>query len=188
MRAIPLLAAFLLLAAACGSDGDGPFERSPTDPPVTSTPAATATPEPTATNTAIPATPTRTIEERQRMLFDFLTGQTFLDYVGAEAANVARFANGAIELEYRTRWSAQTNQPDVSYRIVQEIGDVVKGWSPEVARVLFGDPDFRVNLTTYSSLGNYRYQSSTTFTVLRQVGQKALTYQEWLTASQAGFR
>lgn len=185
MRLI-LLLTIPLLVAACGGDGASPF--LPTEAPSTPTPEATATAAPTATPTPIPATPTRTIEERQRLLLDFLTGQTLLDYVGAEAANVARVANNSIELEYRTRWSAQSNQPDVSYRIIQEIGDVVKSWSPEVARLVFGDADFRVNLTTYSTSGNYRYQSSTTFTVLRQVGQKAISYQEWLAASQAGFR
>jgi len=109
--------------------------------------------------------------------------------VGIEAVNAVRIdPTGDIEIEYRTRYATKAHQADVSWQVIQAISVVATEWTPETTLALFGTEDWKVDLTTYSSLGDYRYISLTPLALLKQVANKEVTYNEWVAASSAGFQ
>lgn len=97
-------------------------------------------------------------------------------------------SDGDLQLEFRTSFASQTNQPDVSWQVTQLIAALSQSWSTAFTSAVFGSEDWGVQITTYSNLGNYRYQSRSTLDLLKQVYSKSVTYQEWLAASGAGFK
>ncbi len=108
--------------------------------------------------------------------------------VGVSAINSVRYdPTGDVEIEYKTKYAAQASQPDVSWQVVQAIAAALPVWSPEIAEVFFGTPDFKVEITTYSSGGAYKHWSLTPLAALQKVAQKEMTYNEWVIAANAGF-
>jgi hypothetical protein len=66
-------------------------------------------------------------------------------------------------------------------------GEMFSEGSDALMRLGGGD-DFIIHITTYSANGDYRYQSDTDFDTLMKLHDKQITYEEWVVASNAGFR
>jgi hypothetical protein len=161
----------------------------------TSTPKPTNTPGPTRTRV-----PTRTFTatvsiEQSRSDFIFIITAALQEGIkqgvlDIESFDTVRIANGRLEIEATTKWASQDRQPVVSRDIVQYcLAVMVPGvLTAEEAAYLVGSDKFTVNLVTYSTDGDYRYESTTDYDTLVQVKNKSITYDEWVTASNAGFR
>jgi hypothetical protein len=105
-----------------------------------------------------------------------------------DRVNMARFDHGVFEMELYTGLAARDSQPPISYGVVQTLAAALADWEDRNIAALAGGSDFSFNLTTYSTDGDYRYQSETDLETLRKVNQRAISYEEWVEASGAGFR
>lgn len=154
--------------------------------------------EPTATNTQEPTSPPaptnteeapQTAEDIGKELLE-LTAQFVEDVYGVEAVNLIRFKDGRLEIELRTKWASRDRQPDVSFDVIRLIAEgFIKGGFSEtdLLKLTSGD-SFSVYLVTYSTDGDYRYESETDFETLQQLDDLAISYDEWVAAANAGFR
>ena len=146
-------------------------------------------PEPVITQ--IP-TPTLSIEEhRQNVLNEIIKYLENKDNIfEVESVSAVRFnAPGILEIEVKTIYSAQKNQPDISYRIISNLSPVfIDSIKKERLFWLGGGDDFVIHITTYSSDGHYRYQSDTNYETMEKIKNKQISYEEWIAASNAGFR
>jgi len=182
--------------AATGSAGEVEIINT-SIPEITRTPrptrtiTATITPKPSSTSkpTEIP-TATKTNEEIEEVFRQgiIILLETML-VNDIENINLARIRDNILELEIKTQWASRDYQPDVSYKIVQYVAILAKqiikddnGW-----RQRFPD-GVNLNLLTYSVNGDYPYQSLTDFETLLDVDNKKISYQEWVEASNAGFK
>lgn len=192
----PSEAAIQTAIAATGSAGEAETEK-------TSAPARTRTPRPTRTITAtvtlrptatekpteIP-TATKTNEEIEELFKEgiIILLETMLAN-DIENINLARIRENVYELEIKTQWASRDYQPDVTYKIVQYFAMFAK-------TTLADDSDWRsrfpdgvsLSLLTYSTNGDYPYQSFTDFDTLLDVDGKNISYQEWIVAANAGFK
>jgi hypothetical protein len=172
---------------------------------VTNIQPPTRTPKPTwdqhayetqvfATAAAKPARPTSTPMkslEEERIEFSRVMAAAIEEMASdIETINMARINNGRFEIELKTKWASQDSQPDVSYQVVQVIAQLFKDapFSAESAAYYAGSDEFTVNLVTYSANGDYRYESLTDYDTLMQIANKLISYDEWVAASNAGFR
>jgi hypothetical protein len=106
-----------------------------------------------------------------------------------EKVDMVRIANGRLEIEVTTTWASQDNQPIVSHDIVQyTLAVLVTHYTADEAAQLVGSDMFSVYLVTYSTNGDYRYESTTNYDTLVQVKNQTISYDEWVIASNAGFR
>lgn len=161
-------------------------------------PTETATVAPSATNTQEPTSPPaptdtesspQTVEEIGRELLDLTT--EFVEGVdGVEAVNLMRFKDGSLDIELRTMWASKDRQPDVSFDVIRLIaeGFIQGGFSESGLLKLTGGDSFSVHLVTYSTDGDYRYESETDYETLQQLESLAISYDEWVAAANAGFR
>jgi hypothetical protein len=102
---------------------------------------------------------------------------------------MVRFANNRFEIEIKTRWASQDRQPDVSYKIVQFFAAIfVDNFAADVAAKLADSDKFSLYLVTYSTDGDYRYESTTDYDTLVKLNNHVISYDEWVAASNAGFR
>ena len=155
----------------------------------TSTPLPTNTPAPTKT-----VGPTETpAKSREQIRLEF--AQLWIDVLeenvdDVEVVTMSRINNGRLEIELRTIWASQDSQPDISYDAIQIIAEILIGskMSRETAAEIVGGDEFSVYLVTYSTDGDYQYESTTNYDTLVQVGNRSISYNEWVTASNAGFR
>lgn len=174
------------------------FTPRPAD---TVTPAATTTAAPTLTNTAAPSataqptatatrqplgTPTQTWEEYRTQFLDVVTSD-LANVSDVETVTVVRFNSGKLEIELKTKWASQDSQPDVSYKVILFLASGLEHLQKSTLDFAAGGP-FEIALTTYSTLGDYRYQSLTDYPTMLKVAHKAITYAEWVAAANAGFR
>lgn len=164
----------------------------PTDTPIPShTPVQSDTPvPPTATDTPVPPTevPARSLEEIQAE-FRVLVVEFLENIFEVDTVTLVRLQPGELVVELRTVYLAQDNQPDVSYIISRGVADLLIGQleRENAARITGGD-NFSLNLTTYSDSGDYAYHSTTRWELLELLAQRAISYEEWLAQSNAGFR
>jgi hypothetical protein len=156
-----------------------------------SAPTTMASPSKTPSPTLMPA-PTNTVEPtvsldetRESILADVVDILESLDDV--EAVNLARFDHGALEIELQTVWASQDSQPDVSYTIIRLLSTMF-GDIPQYKLGALTSGLFQIHLVTYSTDGDYRYESLTDLETLNKVLNKEISYEEWLTAANAGFR
>ena len=189
-----ILIAFMLVS--CGSSEAEiatsvaqTLEAQSTETPL-HTPTATSTQEPmnppTPTNTeAVP----QTAEEISREFLELIT-EFIEDVDGVESVNLMRFKEGRLDIELRTKWTSRDRQTDVSFDVIRliAVGLIQGGFSEAELLKLAGGDSFSVHLVTYSTDGDYRYESDTDFETLRQLDALAISYDEWLAAANAGFR
>jgi hypothetical protein len=83
---------------------------------------------------------------------------------------------------------AQSNQPDVNYQMATLVALISSSFTPAVTSILFGTSDWHVRITTFSSSGDYRYQSDNSLDTLQKVAAKTMTRAEWEAAAKAAFR
>ena len=160
----------------------------------TVTPKPTNTPRPTNTH-APTRTPTATKDiEQSRADFTFIITAILQEGIkegvlDIDSVDTVRIANGRLEIEVKTKWASQDHQPIVSRDIVQIVlAELVDNYTAEEAANLVGSDEFSANLVTYSTDGDYRYESTTNYDTLVQIKNKSITYDEWVAASNAGFR
>jgi hypothetical protein len=176
------------------------------EPNLTEKPTQTKTTIPTATSTNTPLpkpsntlAPTATntkqmsVEEFRQELVNqtkaILENGQGLEEV--EAINLVRIGeSGGLEIEFRTRYASRDNQPAVTYKVIQFFSSAfVNGFHRDVSGVekLTGGP-FVLRITSYSTDGDYRYQSETDWGTMVKVADQAISYDEWVSAANAGFR
>ena len=133
------------------------------------------------------ATPSMSDEDIRASLIDkfikVFEDADFIDYV-----NMMRFQAGTFELELQTHFHSKDSQPDVSYVMVKGLAGVFGNQDEAMRQILFGTNDIYVKIVTYSASGDYRYESLTDLETLEKINQKAISYEEWVSASSAGFR
>lgn len=164
-------------------------------PEPSSTPTGTSTTEPTNTFTPIPTnttlpthTPTLTIEER-RLQFTQIMATAILELVAdVESVSMARIENDRFEVELQTRWASRDRQPAVSYDVIRLIAGLMANVPADELTILMDDSLFSVYLVTYSTDGEYRFMSTTDYDTLKRINDLAISYEEWLDLSNAGFR
>lgn len=206
-----LLAATLATLALASCGGSEPAPTPTTEPANTPKPSATATPTrnagataaawnatwqagATATVRARPsptatATPAKTLDDIRAEVLAQFTNAGFLAATNTDTADLARFRDGVLELEYRARFASRDSQPDVSWRIVQLVAAFFGSGSftPVTTAILASGESFSVRISTYSALGDYRYSSMTTYDQLVAIAGKQMSNAEWVAASGAGF-
>lgn len=181
-----------LLLTACGGSEPDPTPTPTTAPPtatatVTLTPTPTSPPTPRPTATPGPtATPTTSVADVRTQVLDFLTQPDLLPSYDLDAIQVARFIEGTLEIELRTKWASRDRQPPISYAYTGLVAALFETWTPETAAILAGG-EFRLLLRTYSTDGRYTYESTSDLATLQAVARKTMTYDEWVAASGAGF-
>ncbi|KKM08430.1 hypothetical protein SY88_23870 [Clostridiales bacterium PH28_bin88] len=192
----PSEAAIQTAIAATGSAGEAETEK-------TSAPARTRTPRPTRTITAtvtlrptatekpteIP-TATKTNEELEKIIKDGIEAllMTFLEQ-DINIINLIRIEEDIIQVELKTKRYVRDSQPDISYKVVQQIATFAGLWEKENSPLKNLFPDgFNLSLLTYSAEGNYPYDSFTNFETLLDVDKKNISYQEWVELANAGFK
>ena len=152
----------------------------------TNTQQPTPTPKPTSKPTETPVALTR---EDVHAEFTKIIIETLEDIDDIELINLVRFdENGILEIEFSTIWASDDSQPDASYLAIKFLAALFSMIDQEDARKLTGGPGLSIHIVTYSSNGNYRYESLTPFDVLQQIEQKKISYDEWVKAANAGFR
>lgn len=163
----------------------------PTDPSIL-TKAPTRRPSPTyrPTKTFSSPLPTKTpnAEILIQTVIDGLS-EAILKYTDTKVINTFRRGTMSLEIEVKTKWASKDSQPDVSYEIIKVLSDVF-GQSTEAKALNFvkGNPDhFSILLTTYSTDGDYKYQSLTYYDTLVKLYKKQINYDEWVQETNAGF-
>ena len=158
----------------------------PTDIP---TPTETLTIEPTAT---VDPQALREVAEKGRKEFIELTTNFLENGEGLEEIekiNLLRFNDaGVLEIEILAVYSSQDNQPFISYKIIAWLATA---WTPlpeDYFNLISGGESFAVQITSYSSDGDYPYQSVTNYETLQLLENKEISYEEWVSASNGGFK
>lgn len=158
-----------------------------------STPRPTKTEIPT--NSPIPSqtsTPTISLDEQKEgllnLVIEILENGEGLEDVGF--VNLVRFGEpGVLEIEVKSIFASKSNQPPLSFEIIRFLAEVfTKTTKDSLLSVAGGGDEFIVHITTYSEGNNHRYQSETTYDLLAKVANKSISYDEWMTEANAGFR
>jgi hypothetical protein len=147
---------------------------------------STATPRSTVTKSPTPLSLEDVRAEFISAVIDVLENGEGLEDI--ETVTLVRFRNGALDIEIRTIWASRDNQPIVSYNIISFLAPAFENVTDEQCARLFGSEQPVVHITSYSTDGDYRYESVTTIETLRRVAQKSISYEEWVAAANAGFR
>ena len=185
--------ATLVAATVAAQQVSSTVAPQPTDTTVPATiQESTSTPEPTSTQAPIGTSTASRIELLRTNLPLVVTA---LLEEGAkkgindiEKVNMVRIANGRLEIEVTTKWASQDEQPVVTSDIVQySLTSLVNFTAKELADIVESD-EFSVYLVTYSTNGDYRYESTTNYDTLLQVKDRSISYGEWIEISNAGFR
>lgn len=202
MKKIILLSLVFILLAGCGpteADIQQAIEETqaaaptiePTDPnQPTKEPTRKPTPTYRPTNTFSAPLPTKT-PSAESIVNNTIEGlkELILVYSDTESITVIRPGKEAFEIEVKTMWASKDSQPDVSFEIIKIVAEVM-GTATETQLLYFIDgyaEKFSVIITTYSTDGDYKYQSRTYYDSLIKLYNKQITYDEWVQESNAGF-
>jgi hypothetical protein len=151
----------------------------------------TNTPDLRPTNTKAPtrtSIPTTSLEQL-RTDFSSTVADAITNIEDVETINMVRIANRKLEIELRTRWASQDRQPIVSYELIQLLATgTVNNISADKAAWFVESDKFSIYLVTYSTDGDFRYESTTDWDTLEKLDNQSISYDEWVTASNAGFR
>lgn len=170
-----------------------PTSTSTQVPLATNTPRPTATARATSTSTKEPtALPTNTstpdsVKIIEKVIADL--SDLLLNYADVSSITTIRRGELSFEIEAKTKYSSQSNQPDVSFQIIRMLAEIFAPLGEGKAlNFVKGDPEhFSISLTTYSEDGDYKYFSQTDFDTLVNLYKKQITYEEWVIESGAGF-
>lgn len=146
------------------------------------------TPKPSATPTKRPTpSPTPDIEIiREEVLESMVKALEAMKEV--DAVTLARFVDGVIEIEVRTFYFTKDSQPDISYQIIRGLSTVFGDQKPETLYKLVGADSFLIQILSYSADGDYPYESFTDLETIQKVFDRTMSYDEWVAASNAGFK
>lgn len=168
-------------------------------PTNTQQPAITNTPKPTATfpptRTPRPTktdAPAQSLDDLRQDMLDIFVNllENGEGLEAVEEVTVVRFGDpGILEIELVNVYSAEDNQPDLSYDVIRYLSQsMIGGMDLETSKLLANGDDFIIRLTTYSNDGDYKYRSETSWEVMEKIASKQITYEEWVQLSNAGFR
>lgn len=106
-----------------------------------------------------------------------------------ERVNLVRFLEGVMEVELNTKWASRDSQPEVTWAVVTGLASVAEddmdiAWRKKAV----DSEDFTLLLRTYSTNGDYRYQSETDYDTLMKLANRSMSYDEWVEAANAGFK
>lgn len=151
----------------------------------TARPVPTNTRIPTLTKMPKTSTPTASVQD----LLDGIASLIEQYDDGVESITTIRPGSESLEIELRTKWASKDNQADVSFQVIRTLSDVFGDVKESNAlKTVTGSPEhFSILLTTYSTGGDYKYSSLTYYDDLVKLHNKQITYEEWLSASNAGF-
>lgn len=167
------------------------INRQPTE---TLEPTKIETPESTATPNIIYVTlaPTSTPEAAPQDQFLDIIKEALIINKDIEKISAVTGDNGTLKIEVFNRWVSKDSQPIVSYDIITVLADVFVNSSKTENDLAYycgnGSEPFRIDITTYAKDGDYRYKSLTDYQTIMKIGNKALTYEEWINLSNAGFK
>jgi hypothetical protein len=167
---------------------------------VTNTPHLADTPAPTATDSATAtsaptkiALPTATEAESLESLRADLIRAVMLILDGEylndlESTNLVRVAGEGLEIELVNKWASQDVQPNLSFELLRLLAPLFNEWTEQAFDKLLGNPDPVILIRTYSATGAYVYESRTDWETFQLLAQKAISYDEWVASSGAGFQ
>lgn len=171
------------------------FTNVPTYTPYpTLTPYHTFTPLPSLTPEVIVVTPTLTKTPTNPPQSEFLNIiiQMLELQDDIEEISVVKGENGILVIEYFTKWASRDRQPIVTYRLIQDLSYIMIDNNKSEADYAWfcgdGNASFGIDITSYSTDGDYRYKSFTNYLTLEKVNNKSISYDEWVLASGAGFK
>ncbi len=187
-RQFLLLALSLILIACSSGSSQEQLEATANarlteiaPPAVTIISLPTAIPAPAET----PRPTTHFDEARQNLLKAVETDVT--GYSGVKNVTLARFNNGVLEIELTTKWTSQDSSRDVSFAVIQALADSFATFDRDVLEYL-AEGVFKIHLTARSSTGAYRYQSVTDWDTLKNLANRAISREDWVTAAGAAFK
>lgn len=167
----------------------------PTNTPYpTYTPYPTPTPPPTLTPEIIIIEPTTTNTPTRAPQSEFIDiiRELVEKHSDIERVSLVKGENGILVIEFFTQWASRDRQPIVSYDLIDIFAFVLidSNKSEEDLAWFCGDETakFGIDITSYSTSGGYRYKSFTDYSTLENVNKKSISYDGWVTASEAGFK
>lgn len=183
----------VVLSGGGDDEGSGAPFAAATEPAAAAVVPTEVPPAIEATETAGPE-PTPGIDPAAQGLLDEVVASLEGDVVGLglsdapDTVTSARFGNGALELELRTRWASQDRQAETSFKVIGSLATTLGGYSEAELSAFAGGASFEVVITTYSVDGQYRYQSLTDYATLSALADGQIDNAGWAAAASAGFR
>jgi hypothetical protein len=98
-----------------------------------------------------------------------------------------QFRDGTLQIEIKTTWPGRIRQAAVSYTVVRVVAERLAKFDREQLEAASGSP-FAINLTTYSSEGEYRFRSVTDWETVQKLASNSISYEEWVVLADGGFR
>ena len=128
--------------------------------------------------------------ESARRDFRKLVIEMVEDFEDVELLNSVKIEDGVLEIEFMTRWASRDRQPDISYKLIKLFAEVlIRGdVDDELAQLLFDGNNPTIRIVSYSTDGDYRYSSNTSWLMIKSLFEKSITYQDWVEGSSAGFK
>ncbi len=207
-RTIAISATLMIFLAACGGgltqeDVDAAVQAalastSTTEGQVTttlpSTTAVTSTSTTATTSTTQPTTTSTTVDVAAiRTQFVDVVVAGLEDATGSsgefERVDRIAFEEGVLEIEGHLRWASkdrQANSQWLSIGFIAEFFSLLE-FKDLQAVILFDGPP-RIHLVTVAADGDYRYESITDWQMLKDIGNRSLSFEGWVESAQAGFR
>jgi len=129
-------------------------------------------------------------EESARQDFRNIIIEMVEDFEDVELLNSVKIEDGVLDIEFMTRWASRDRQPDVSYKLIKLLAEVLirSEIDEEFAQFLFDGNNPTIRIVSYSTDGDYRYSSSTSWSIIEALYEKSVTYQNWVDEADAGFK
>jgi len=121
------------------------------------------------------------------------TGQQILallagDFEGVEQVTLISWSEGLLEIELVTSHPGKDAQPAVSWDVLNGLAPLLAAMNREQRLQLTGSERLDLQLTTFSVVGDFPYQSRTEFEKLVEINDQALTRETWEQQAGADFR
>jgi hypothetical protein len=151
------------------------------------TPKPSDTPNPTATSgPTVTQTPQPGLDELRQQLLGAVP-DTLSNVVDVDRVTLARFRDGALEIELKTKWAGRIRQAAISYTASRALAGVFAKLDRDRLEAAAGGP-FAISLATYSAGGDYRYRSVSDWDTIQKLASKSIGYEEWVVLANGGFR
>lgn len=149
---------------------------------VTATQKPTITPKPTSE---------KSLEEVMKQNQESVSKQIISDLESLDdidRVNLIRFEGNELFIEYSLVWASRDSQPISTWDVITYFSSVMSKLSQVELVSLVGSEEIIINTVSYSTDGDYRYQSKTNLETLRKINNRQISYDEWTIEANAGFR
>ncbi len=121
------------------------------------------------------------------------TGQRILalltdDFEGVEQVTLISWSEGLLDIELVTSHPGKDAQPAVSWDVLNGLAPLLAAMNREQRLELTGSDRLDLQLTTFSVVGDFPYQSRTEFEKMVEIYDQALSRETWEQQSGADFR